>query len=453
MSGPAVVPIIDAGLGNSAYLVDLGEGRALVVDASIDLRGVRSVAGAGGLTVAYAAETHLHADFVSGARQLAHTDGATVLASTAGGRQFDHAGLRDGDEVDLGGLRLRALATAGHTDEHIALLLLDGGREVGVFTGGSLLVGSTARTDLVDPARTDELARAQYRSMRRLSALPDETAVWPTHGAGSFCSAPVGAERTSSIGKEKASNAYLQVDSEDEFVRRLVGSLGSYPPYFTRLPEVNRRGPRPVTEAPGLTSIDASRVGHLVRGGAWLVDTRTVGKYAARHVVGALSNPLREAFATWLGWVVPAGAPVIVLRSEDQDPEEIVWQSRKVGCDTVLGELAGGIDAATNAGLATRGTRLLVSADVPEATVIDVRQPDEFDAGHVPGALLRPLGGAGLALDTLPDGPIATMCGHGERAATAASLLERAGRLDVAVMVGGPDDWADGGDGAREPSK
>ena len=149
----------------------------------------------------FAADTHLHADFLSGAVDQLPPDGATVLASAAGGREFDHTGLRDGDEVDLGGLRLRALATPGHTDEHLAFLLLDGDAPLGVFTGGSLLVGAAARTDLVDPERTEELARAQYRSVQRLLTLPDDVAVWPTHGAGSFCSAPPGAERTSTIGR------------------------------------------------------------------------------------------------------------------------------------------------------------------------------------------------------------------------------------------------------------
>ncbi len=232
MGGPRVIPVVDEGLGNSTYLVDLGDGRALVVDAARDLRAVRAEAERAGLRVAYAADTHLHADFLSGAVQLAATDGALVLASVAGGRTFPHQGLRDGDEVDLGGLRLRAWATPGHTLEHLAFVLLDGERSVGVFTGGSLIVGSAARTDLVDPERTLELGRAQYASIRRLLTLPEETVVWPTHGAGSFCSAPPGAERTSTVGHEKATNTLLtgatggEVADEDTFVARLARGPG-----------------------------------------------------------------------------------------------------------------------------------------------------------------------------------------------------------------------------------
>jgi glyoxylase-like metal-dependent hydrolase (beta-lactamase superfamily II) len=231
-TGPSVEVVVDDGLGNAAYLVDLGDGRALAVDAARDLRSVREAAVRRGLEIAYAADTHLHADFLSGAAQLAATDGAVVLASAAGRRAFPHRGLRDGDEVDLGGPVLRAWATPGHTDEHLAFLLSDGDSPVGVFTGGSLIVGAAARTDLVAPERAEQLARAQYHSLQRLMRLPDQVAVWPTHGAGSFCSSPTGSERTSTIGRERATNPLVAAAGEDEFVTRLLGSLGSFPTYF-----------------------------------------------------------------------------------------------------------------------------------------------------------------------------------------------------------------------------
>src|SRR6185437_16093745 len=271
-----LIPLVDEGLGNSAYLVDLGDGRALAVDASRDLRAVREVTAKRGLRVAYATDTHLHADFLTGAVQLARDDGAAVLASAAGNRAYPHTPLGDGDEVDLGGLTLRALATPGHTDEHLSYLLLDGRRELGVFTGGSLIVGSAARTDLLGAERTAELARAQYRSLRRLAALPDATAVWPTHGAGSFCSAPPGTARVSTIGAEKASNALLAAPDEDAFARRLLASLGSYPAYFDRLAEVNRSGPAPVAVAPGLASLTPAGLRSLMDGDGQVIDVRPV---------------------------------------------------------------------------------------------------------------------------------------------------------------------------------
>ena len=237
-----LIPLVDEGLGNSAYLADLGDGRALAVDASRDLRALREAAAKRGLRVAFAADTHLHADFLSGAAQLAADEGATVLASAAGRREFPHTPLADGDETGLGGLTLRALATPGHTDEHLSYLLLDGARELGVFTGGSLIVASAARTDLLGAGRAMELARAQYHSLRRLTALPDATQVWPTHGAGSFCSAPPGTERTTTIGAEKAVNPLLAAPDEDAFARQLLSSLGSYPAYFDRLAERTAAG-------------------------------------------------------------------------------------------------------------------------------------------------------------------------------------------------------------------
>ena len=445
----AVVPLVDGGLGNSAYLVDLGDNRALVVDASRDLRAVRAAAEERNLRVAFAADTHLHADFLSGARQLAASDGATVLASAAGGREFGHTRLSDGDEVDLGGLRLRALGTPGHTEEHLAFVLLDGQRPLGVFTGGSLLVGAAARTDLVDPERTEELARAQYRSVLRLLTLPDEVAVWPTHGPGSFCSAPTGAERTSSIGREKATNTLLRAADEDGFVASLLGSLGSFPPYFLRLAEINRRGPAPTDPRP-LRPLDPTTVSALLAGGAAMVDVRPVGDFAAGHVPGALSVALRGSFATWLGWLLPPRQQIVVLRNPDQDPDEIVWQATKIGRDNVDAELLGGIESWAAAGLPVSTIRLVEPGGIAGHRLLDVRLNSEFIAGHVPGAAHIELGDLSARLDDLPAGPLAVMCGHGERAMTAASVMERAGRRDLIAVAGGPPEWSAGSGAALE---
>ena len=245
MSDLNVIPLVDEGLGNSAYLVDLADGRALAVDASRDLRRLRAAAQRRGLRLAYAADTHLHADFLTGAVALAASDGATVLASAAGNREFPHTALADADEVDLGGLTLRTLATPGHTHEHIAFQLLDGARVLGVFTGGSLLVGSAARTDLVAPERTEELARAQYRSLQRLARLDDDVAVWPTHGAGSFCSAPPGAERTSTIGIERATNALLRAEDRGRVRQATAGLPGELSALFLAARRDQPPRPRP----------------------------------------------------------------------------------------------------------------------------------------------------------------------------------------------------------------
>lgn len=438
-----LVPLVDEGLGNSAYLLDLGDGRALAVDASRDLRGLRAAADRGGLRIAFAADTHLHADFLSGAVQLAASDGATVLASRAGRREFPHRGLGDGDEVDLGGMTLRTLATPGHTHEHIAFELLDGSRTLGVFTGGSLIVGSAARTDLVSAERTEELARAQYRSLQRLATLDDDVAVWPTHGAGSFCSAPPGAERTSTIRTERATNALLRAESEDVFVRQLLDSLGTFPPYFLRLGEINRRGPALVS-GDTMQQLSVNQASHLRETGAVVVDVRPLPDFASGHVPGSVSIPLRAVFATWLGWLVDADAAVVIVRNPDQDPAEILWQARKIGYDGIVGELGDGLSAWAAAGEPLATIPLVDAEDLGASRVLDVRQDNEFTSGHVPGATHVELGDLGGHLPALPfSGPTVVMCGHGERAMGAASLLARAGHHDVAVLRGGPGDWAE----------
>jgi hydroxyacylglutathione hydrolase len=443
MTQPHILQVEDKGLGNTAYLVDLGDGRALAVDASRDLRALQTAADTWGLRVAVAADTHLHADFLSGARQLAATQDATVLAASAGKREFDHHGLRDGDEFDLGGLRLRAVGTPGHTDEHLAYLLLDGGHPVGVFTGGSLLVGAVARTDLVDPTRTVELARAQYHSVQRLLALPDEVGVWPTHGAGSFCASPAEAARTSTIGAERARNALLSASDEDAFVAQLLGSLGSFPPYFLRLGEANRLGPAVLPRRLGLEAMDPSAVASAQGAGAVILDVRPVRSFAAGHPAGALSIPLRPAFASWLGWLAPHDKPLVLLREPDQDADEVLWQAAKIGYDNMIGELAGGHDAWSAAGLPITSVPLVEAAADDGVRVLDIRQESEYRSGHVPGALNIELGDLPKALDHLNDVPTVVMCGHGERAMGAASLLAGAGFTHLTVLAGSPEEWAD----------
>jgi rhodanese-related sulfurtransferase/glyoxylase-like metal-dependent hydrolase (beta-lactamase superfamily II) len=436
-----LIPLVDEGLGNSAYLFDLGDGRALAVDPSLDLRATEAAAVGHGLRIAYAAETHLHADFLSGACQLARDHGTQLLASAAGQRTFEHRRLDDGAEVDLGGLRLHAMATPGHTPEHLSFLLLDDDRELGVFTGGSLIVGAAARTDLIDPRRTDELARAQYASLRRLATLADATDVWPTHGAGSFCSAPPGAARTSTIGEQKTGNPLLTAPDEDTFVGMLTESLGSYPAYFARLGELNRHG-HVVTVPPLLPALDVAQVRRLVGEGAIVVDVRPVRDYGAGHIPGSVAIPLRAQFATWLGWLIPPDVPIVVVRDPGQDAADILWPALNVGYTGIAGELAGGIAAWTAAGGTTATTPVVGAADLDPANVVDVRQDSETAAGHLPGAHLIELGSLTEHVGGLPARPVTVMCGHGERAATGASLLERAGHRQVSILAAGAHDWA-----------
>jgi hydroxyacylglutathione hydrolase len=436
-----LIPLVDEGLGNSAYLVDLGDGRALAVDASRDLRALRAAAQRRGLTVTFAADTHLHADFLTGALQLAHDDGAVVLASAAGHRAFPHTALADGDETDLGGLTLRALATPGHTEEHLSFLLLDGARALGVFTGGSLIVGSAARTDLLGADRAEELARAQYRSLKRLAELPDETAVWPTHGAGSFCSAPPGAERTTTIGAQKQANPLLAAPDEATFVRQLIGSLGSYPAYFDRLGEINRRGPEVLTTAPALAPLTVAEVRTLLGQGAQLVDVRPMVDFAGGHIPGAVSIPLRDQFATWLGWLLPDATPIVFLAGPGQDLAEVTCQALKIGYERLAGHLNGGMAAWISDGGPQQTIELLTADRIAGRPVLDIRQTAEHTTGHIAGAVHIELGDLPVRTADAPHDAVVA-CGHGERAMTAASLLQRAGHQGLAVLDGGPSDWS-----------
>ena len=440
-------PVVDEGLGNSAYLVELGEGRALVVDPARDPTPYLELARWRRLRIAYAAETHLHADFLTGSRELAAADGAQVLAPQASRLGFPHQGLEDGEEVDLGGLTLRVLATPGHAPEHVSYLLLDAGRPQALFSGGALLVGTVARTDLAGPELTEPLARAAYQSLhQRLLSLPDELAVYPTHGAGSFCSAPVGGERTTTIGAERRHNRLLAAPDEDAFVAQLLAGFGSYPPYFLRLRERNRVGPELLSaDWRVLPLLPTDRVSEHLAGGGVLVDARPIGAFAAGHIPRAISIELRPQFASWLGWLVNDAQPLVFVLDEDQDRGELARQCRTIGYDHLVGELAGGMCAWQAAGLAQAQLPLVQVEQLDEhfGVVLDVRQASEVANGHLPGAVAIELGTlAGDRQPTeLPEGPIIAMCGHGERAMTAASLLARAGHKDLRVALGGPMDW------------
>jgi hydroxyacylglutathione hydrolase len=438
---PAVLAIVDEGLGNSSYLIEVATGRALVVDPSRDPAPYLGAAEARGLRIAWVAETHLHADFVSGARELAQA-GASVLAAREGELGFPHTGLADGEEVELGGLTLRALGTPGHTPEHLSFALLDGGSPTGVFTGGALLPGGVARTDLIAPDVTEALAHAMYAEAReRLLGLPDATPVYPTHGAGSFCSAPASGDRVTTIGRERQANPLFAAPDEATFVHELIEGFGTYPTYFGRLREVNRSGPRLYGErAPSLPPLEPDRVRRLLADGAELVDARPAADFATGHVEGALGIELRPAFATWLGWLVPEGRPLVFALNPDQDRGELVRQCLKVGYEELAGELAGGPESWRAAGMPIGGIPREPIAGAAGA-ILDVRQANEFASGHLPGAVNVELGELASAGD-LPAGPISVACAHGERATTAASILERRGRRDVTVLLGGPEDWS-----------
>ncbi len=436
---PRIHGFVDEGLGHSSYVVELGDGTAAVVDPPRFPDAHQQLCNRLALRLAWTIDTHSHADYVTGSPGLARQIGATFIAPTASRLAMTYRGVGDGDRVALSpAVTLVAVATPGHTPDHHAYLLEVDGEPVALFTGGSLMVGTVGRTDLCGPELAVPLAHEMYRSLHRFDALPDTVAVCPTHGAGSFCSAPGASERTTTLGQERAANPLLRAADEDDFVEELVSGFGTFPTYFARLPEINRLGPTPIDTVPPLARLDPQAVADQMQAGAVLVDARPIAAFSAGHVPGSLSNTLRPVFGSWLGWLVSPDTPLVFILDSGQDRTELVRQCLDVGHEHLVGELDGGVPAWTSSGRPVE-TIPLVRTLRPGDTIIDVRQAGEYAAGHVPGA-------RNVELATVPSEPpdarpVVVMCGHGERAMTAASLLARQGGQPT-VFDGGPSDWA-----------
>ena len=432
--------VVDEGLGHTSYVVGLGDGTALVVDPARFPDRQRDLAATRGWRIAWTADTHSHADYISGSPELA-ADGATFLASRGANLDVNHRPVDAGESLALTtGLELRAIATPGHTPDHLAYLLVVDGAPEALFSGGSLMVGTLGRTDLLGDEHREELARALFHALHtEILALPDDLAVYPTHGAGSFCSAPGGAARTTTIGIEKATNPLLAIDDEDRFVATLLDGLGSFPTYFRQLPEINRRGPRLYRSVPEPLRLDLASFRDHIAAGAALVDARPMRAFGRAHIPGSLSIEHRPVFASWLGWLVGLGRPIVFVLDDDTDRAELVRECFTVGQENIVGELDGGITTWIDAGLPVESTRVIGPAEITDA-VLDIRQDPEWDAGHLPGA--RHVELADLAQSATVDGAVTVMCGLGERAMTGASILQAAGHRDVSVLAGGPDDWS-----------
>jgi hydroxyacylglutathione hydrolase len=384
-------------------------------------------------------DTHSHADYITGSPGLVTRRGATFIAPAPSHLATAHRGVTDGEHVQLAtGVTLTAIATPGHTPDHHAYLLEAGGSPVALFTGGSLMVGTVGRTDLGGPELAVPLAHEMFRSLHRFDDLPDALTVYPTHGAGSFCSAPGASERVSTLGRERTGNPLLAIADEDEFVDRLVAGFGTFPTYFRQLPERNRLGPTPIDTLPTLAALGTDTVAEHLTAGAVLVDVRSFTRFGEGHIPGSLSNTLRAVFGSWLGWLVPADTPLVFVLDPGQDRADLVRQALDVGHERLLGELDGGIDTWVASGRQIAAIPV-VGADQLDGVVIDVRQANEYAAGHLPTARNVELGS--IATTPPPSEMVTVMCGHGERAMSAASLLTASG-VTARVFDGGPDTWS-----------
>jgi hydroxyacylglutathione hydrolase len=434
-----VVTIDTPSLGDRTYLATDGAS-ALVIDPQRDIDRVLTAAAARGVAVTHVFETHIHNDYVSGGLALARRCGAAYHVNAADAVAFGRVGITDGDVIKVGqSIQVRVIATPGHTYTHLAYALEDGatGEAVAVFTGGSLLHGSTGRPDLLGAGHTLTLAAAQHASARRLArVLPDRTPVCPTHGFGSFCAATAAGATASTIGEEKRSNPALTLE-EDGYVAALLAGLDVYPAYYAHMAPANRTGPDAPDLAP-LARVSAGELARRIAAGEWVVDLRHRRAFAAGHVPGSFSFEYGDSFATYLGWLIPWGAPLTLIGETGRQIAAAQRDLARIGIDRLAGAAitcSGGWQA--SARLATYPVSdysgLAAARDRQDLAVLDVRRVPERARGAITGSLHVPLHELPDRLRELPQRPLWVHCQGGYRASIAASLLQAAGHTVAAV--------------------
>lgn len=447
------------GLGHlSALLADDTKGLAAVIDPRRDVDAYLAEARAHDLRITHVVETHLHNDYVSGARELTALTGARHIIGAGAALRFEHQPVRQGDGFEVGALRFTALETPGHTPEHVAYAVADRSRAeepLLLFTGGSLLVGAVGRTDLLGAANAEPFARRMFASLQEVLRHEDFVGVYPTHGGGSLCSRSISTTPNSTIGFERRYNELLQHHEVDAFVRALLTDQPAYPPYFSRMRPINQAGPTPVGRIPEPMPLPLDRVRELLAADALLLDLRSPAAHATAHVPGSLSIPAGPSFSTWLGWVVAPDRPLVLLLDRLEDWDETLRGALRIGYESIAGYLQGGFEAWQDSGAPLEAAgrltvgqlgRLLASSDGHGPLVLDVRGREEFVRGHVPGALNLHTGDLPERLRELPrDRPIAAICASGYRSSIATSLLQEAGFREVSWVSGGVPAWAAAG--------
>ncbi len=436
-SGVEIIAIETSALGDRSYLAHDGE-VAVVIDPQRDIDRVLQLAAVNGVRITHIFETHLHNDYVTGGLALAKATGAAYHVNADDTVSFDRVAVRDGDLIEVSPvLNIRVLATPGHTFTHLSYALEAAGHRHAVFTGGSLLYGSTGRPDLLGTEHADELARAQHASAHRLAAeLPADADVYPTHGFGSFCSATQSEGNASTIGKESLVNPALTLDVDD-FVAQTLAGLDVYPAYYAHMSPANAAGPgAPDLSPPARASAEELR--RRIEAGEWVVDLRARRAFAAGHLPGTLSFDLDGAFATYLGWLIPWDTPLTLLGQTPEQVAEAQLELVRIGIDRPAAAAHGG-PRAWAPGQELRSYPVADFADLAEVrhhrpvAILDVRRDQEWDEAHIDGALHLPLHELAARIDELPDGELWVHCQGGYRASVAASLLDAAGRLVVAV--------------------
>ena len=445
-------------LAHASYLIG-SEGEAAVVDPQRDVDQYIAEAEAQGFKINHVIETHLHADFVSGHRELAARTGADIIFGAKAGAEFPHRAVNDGEEIPIGRVTLRFLETPGHTPESISILVIDhdaSPEPQKVLTGDALFIGDVGRPDLAGARgyTAEQMAASLYESLHdKLLRLDDAVEVYPAHGAGSMCGRNISKETSSTIGEQRRFNYALKPMSRDEFVRMMTADLPEAPAYFPRDAEINRTGAAALDELPRPKELSPQSVDALSKQGHTLLDVRPSAAFGNAHVAGALNIALGGQFATWCGTLIEIGTPIILIADDIASVDEAVMRLARVGIESVAGYLSGGMRAWDQAGLETRAIPQMPVDELHDCVdegaalkVVDVRRPGEYSNGHVPGAVNITLAHLEQDLSRLAsDRPIAIICASGYRSSVATSILERNGFSQIFNVVGGTSGWISAG--------
>ena len=455
-------------LAHASYLIG-SEGEAAVVDPQRDVDQYLEEATARKLKIKYIIETHLHADFVSGHRELAARAGAEIVFGGKAGAKFPHRAVKDGDELSVGKVNLRILETPGHTPESICVLVTDtedSERPQKVLTGDTLFIGDVGRPDLAGAKgyTKETMAAMMYDSLhQRLLKLDDVVEVYPAHGAGSMCGKNLSTETSSTIGAQRKFNYALQPMTRDEFVRVMTADLAEAPAYFSEDAEINRSGAAALTGLPKPSGLSPAEVYELGAQGQVILDVRPAAEFGAGHIPGALNIGLGGQFASWAGSLIPLPAPIVIVAESDEQVDEAQIRLARVGLENLKGYLAGGMSAWKDAAqqvavvpqISVTELRGLMETR-PDLQIVDVRRPAEYASGHAPRAITAPL--AQLrellpALNLKPDVQTAVICAGGYRSSASTSILQRTGFTNLLNVTGGTKAWIDAGYEVETPTK
>jgi hydroxyacylglutathione hydrolase len=438
-------------LAHASYLL-ASDGEGVVVDPQRDVELYLKAAADHGLTIRHIFESHLHADFVSGHRELAARTGATIYMGAQAGATFPHLPVTDGFQLKFGRASIRVLETPGHTPESICMVVTDeekSSKPWAVLTGDILFIGDVGRPDLSPRHSPAQLAGLLYDSLHsQLLTLPDSVLVYPAHGAGSLCGKNMRAERSSTIGTERLTNYALQIKSREEFVAQLTSNLPARPEYFLKDAEINRTGAAPLSELPPLRAIAPAELKAMLSSGEIALDVRPNDEFAAGHVPGSVNIALGGQFASWAGTVLGLSAHPVLIAESDAQLEEARLRLTRVGIEALDGYLDGGVAAWKQPGLPVATISQMTASDLDArlrsgaVQVLDVRREPEWDAGHIEGANWWPLDNFRVSPPEMDhEAPIAVHCKGGYRSMIASSLLQRAGFKNVINVVGGFDAW------------